>query len=104
MQKAIIPIVYHTAPLAKVLADQLSTDFTQGRLFNMQKAQNKFELLHSSDTIIFGCPTYFGTVNASFKQFMERPLSFWYQQQWKNKLAAAFTISSTVNRDKSNTL
>jgi multimeric flavodoxin WrbA len=62
------------------------------------------EVLHESDTIIFGCPTYFGNVSAEFKRFMEETGKFWYKQLWKDKLAAAFTLSSTTNGDKLNTL
>ncbi len=109
MQKAIISVVYHsskghTEQLAKILAEQMSTDYTQVYLLTVEEAQNNFELLHRSDTIVFGCPTYFGNVSAAFKQFMERTGGFWYKQTWKNKLAAAFTISSTTCGDKLNTL
>lgn len=62
------------------------------------------ELLHHSDTLVFGCPTYMGTVSAEFKKFMEATSKFWYTQTWKNKLAAGFTNSSSLNGDKLNTL
>jgi multimeric flavodoxin WrbA len=109
MQKAIISVVYHsskghTEQLAKVLADQMTTDYSQVHLFTVEEAQDNFELLHNSDTIIFGCPTYFGNVSGAFKQFMEKTAGFWYKQLWKNKLAAAFTMSSTTGGDKLNTL
>lgn len=109
MQRAIISVVYHsskghTAQLARVLSEQMITDYSQVYLFTVEEAQKNFEALHRSDTIVFGCPTYFGNVSASFKQFMEKTGSFWYKQTWKNKLAAAFTISSTTAGDKLNTL
>lgn len=109
MQKAIISVVYHsskghTEQLAKVLAEHLETDYTQVHLLTVEAAQANFQLLHKSDTIVFGCPTNFGNVSAAFKQFMEKTGSFWYKQSWKNKLAAAFTISSTTSGDKLNTL
>lgn len=109
MQKAIISVVYHsskghTAQLARVLAEQLETDYTQVYFLSVEEAQKNFELLHSPDTIVFGSPTYFGNVSAAFKQFMEKTGEFWYKQAWKNKLAAAFTVSSTPCVDKTNTL
>lgn len=109
MQKKIISVVYysskgHTSQLAAVLAEQMTTDYTQVHLLSVEEAVTNFELLHNSDTIVFGSPTYFGNVSAAFKQFMESSGKFWYKQLWKNKLAAGFTISSTANGDKNNTL
>jgi multimeric flavodoxin WrbA len=94
----------HTAQLAKMLAEHMKSDYTTVHLLTVEEAQSNFVLLHNSDTIVFGCPTYFGSVSAAFKQFMETTGGFWYKQTWKNKLAAAFTISSTTNGDKLNTL
>ncbi|MEO7139036.1 MAG: flavodoxin family protein [Ferruginibacter sp.] len=109
MQKIIISVVYHsskghTSQLAAELAQQMTTDYTQVHLLSVEQAVTNFELLHNSDTIVFGSPTYFGNVSAAFKQFMESSGKFWYKQLWKNKLAAGFTISSTANGDKNNTL
>lgn len=109
MQKAIIAVVYHsskghTEQLARVLAEHIATDYTEVHLLPVEEAQDNFELLHNADTIVFGSPTYFGNVSAAFKQFMESSGKFWYKQLWKNKLAAAFTISSSTNGDKNNTL
>ncbi len=109
MQKIIISVVYHsskghTSQLAAELAEQMTTDYTQVHLLSVEEAVTNFELLHNSDTIVFGSPTYFGNVSAAFKQFMESSGKFWYKQLWKNKLAAGFTISSTANGDKNNTL
>lgn len=109
MERAIISVVYHsskghTEQLARVLAEEMSTVYTQVHLLTVEEAQNNFDLLHHSDVIVFGCPTYFGNVSGAFKQFMEKTGGFWYKQVWKNKLAAAFTMSSTTGGDKLNTL
>lgn len=74
------------------------------KLVSTLEAQEKFDLLHQADTLIFGCPTYMGTVSADFKRFMEATSKFWFSQKWKDKLAAGFTNSSTLNGDKLNTL
>ena len=68
------------------------------------KQKKNIDKLHQADTLIFGCPTYMGTISAEFKTFMESTGKFWYKQIWKNKLAAGFTTSSTSNGDKLNTL
>jgi NAD(P)H dehydrogenase (quinone) len=73
-------------------------------MYSTIEAKNNFEQLHQADTLIFGCPTYMGTISAEFKAFMESTGKFWYKQIWKDKLAAGFTISSTCNGDKLNTL
>lgn len=109
MQKAIISIVYHsskghTEQVARVLAEQLNTPYTVARLFSVEETDRHFETLHQSDTIVFGSPTYFGNVSAAFKQFMEKTAVFLYRQLWKNKLAAAFTVSATSGGDKLQTL
>lgn len=108
MQKATISLVYHnnkghTTQSATLLADQMRTPQAKVQLMDVEEAKEDFESLHQSDTIVFGSPTYFGNVSAPFKWFMEATDHFWYKQSWKNKLAAAFTISSTSNSDKSNT-
>ena len=107
MEKLQIAIVYHsgfghTAQLAKLLAAtmQAHSQEVSIHLLNTDDAVNNLELLHNADTILFGSPTYFGSVSAEFKKFMEATSNFWYKQLWKDKLAAGFTNSSTVNGDK----
>jgi multimeric flavodoxin WrbA len=109
MQKAIISIVYHsnhghTEQVANMLAECLRSDQTIINIFHVSSISENWEPLHISDVIIFGSPTYFGNVSADFKSFMERTGSFWYKQCWKNKMAAAFTVSSSTCGDKLNTL
>jgi len=109
MQVATISIVYHsvhghTEQAAKLLADFLESDFTKVHLISVNEVEDRWTDLHQSDAIVFGSPTYFGNVSARFKLFMESTGSFWYQQAWKNKLAAAFTVSSSTGGDKLNTL
>lgn len=109
MQKATISILYHsvfshTAQLSKTIKESIESQYAVAHLIEVSEAALKIELLHSSDTIVFGSPTHFGNVSSAFQRFMEWTWSFWYQQPWKNKLAAGFTVSSTCNGDKLNTL
>ena len=109
MQKAIISVVYHslsghTEQIADILSASLQTDRTEVHLVRTEEAAEKMHLLHASHTIVFGTPTLFGNVAAGFKEFMEATGSFWYKQCWKDKLATGFTLSSTTNGDKLNTL
>ena len=75
-------------------------DIVNGRYKN----DKVINLLDGSDTIIFGAPTYMGGVAAQFKAFADATVGSWYQQKWKNKIAAGFTVSGTPNGDKLNTL
>lgn len=60
--------------------------------------------LHDADAIIFGCPTYMGTVSAGFKRFMDHSGAVWFKQAWQDKLAAGFTNAAGLSGDKLNTL
>ncbi|BAZ39212.1 NADPH-dependent FMN reductase [Calothrix sp. NIES-4101] len=62
------------------------------------------EKLNQADAIIFGSPTYMGGVAAQFKAFVDAASSVWFQQGWKDKLAAGFTHSSSPSGDKQGTL
>ncbi|HJW17626.1 MAG TPA: flavodoxin family protein [Flavisolibacter sp.] len=109
MQKAIISIVYHsqyghTEQAAIQLADLLEANQVEVNAISVGEVYSKWQLLHDSDMIVFGCPTLFGNVSSGFKTFMEETGAFWYRQLWKNKLAAGFTVSSTSGGDKLNTL
>lgn len=60
--------------------------------------------LDAADAIIFGCPTYMGSLSADMKKFMETTSDRWQEQKWADKLAAGFTNSGSRNGDKHNTL
>jgi len=60
--------------------------------------------LNAADAIIFGSPTYMGTVTWQFKKFLDASSKPWFTQAWKNKIAAGFTNSATMNGDKLSTL
>jgi NAD(P)H dehydrogenase (quinone) len=68
------------------------------------KSDTVINQLDESDAIIFGAPTYMGGVAAQFKAFADATVGSWYQQKWRNKIAAGFTVSGTPNGDKLNTL
>jgi NAD(P)H dehydrogenase (quinone) len=63
-----------------------------------------WELLNEADAIIFGAPTYMGTVSWQFKKFADASSKPWFAQQWKDKVAGGFTNSAGMNGDKFNTL
>jgi multimeric flavodoxin WrbA len=63
-----------------------------------------WETLDGADAIVFGCPTYMGSVSAGLKTFMEATSGRWMEGKWADKLAAGFTNSGSQNGDKQNTL
>jgi len=63
-----------------------------------------WEQLAAADAIIFGSPTYMGSVSWQFKKFADASSRPWYAQQWKDKIAAGFTCSAGMSGDKLHTL
>ncbi|MBI2771470.1 MAG: flavodoxin family protein [Burkholderiales bacterium] len=103
-----IAIVYHsgyghTQRMAQAVADgaagQLIAIDADGNL-----PEGGWEQLKAADAIIFGSPTYMGTVSWQFKKFADASSKPWFSQEWKDKLAAGFTNSAGMNGDKQGTL
>jgi multimeric flavodoxin WrbA len=63
-----------------------------------------WETLNKADAIIFGSPTYMGSVSWQFKKFADASSKAWFTQAWKDKIFAGFTNSATMNGDKHSTL
>ena len=60
--------------------------------------------LDAADAIIFGSPTYMGTVSWQFKKFADATSKAWFTQKWKDKIFGGFTNSASMNGDKQTTL
>jgi NAD(P)H dehydrogenase (quinone) len=60
--------------------------------------------LGKADAIVFGSPTYMGSVSWQFKKFADATSKAWFTQDWKDKLFAGFTNSASMNGDKHSTL
>jgi NAD(P)H dehydrogenase (quinone) len=93
----------HTKRMAEAVAEgaggELVAIDAEGNLTEAQWAT-----LGAADAIIFGSPTYMGSVSWQFKKFADASSKPWYSQAWKNKIAAGFTNSATMNGDKHSTL
>ncbi len=63
-----------------------------------------WEQLQAAKTIVFGSPTYMGSVSWQFKKFADASSKAWFTGEWKDKLAAGFTNSASMNGDKLSTL
>ena len=78
----------------------VGADIAEGRW----KGDEILESLDAADAIIFGCPTYMGSVSAQMKAFLDATLQRWTSRAWVDKVAAGFTVSSTPSGDKLNAL
>jgi len=105
-----VSIVYHSGyGHTKVIAEAVARGAggipgTDAQLVPVEEVAQHWERLDASDAIVFGTPTYMGTVSAPFKTFMDASANVWFEQKWKDKLAAGFTNSGSPSGDKLNTL
>jgi len=67
-------------------------------------SDSDWETLNKADAIIFGSPTYMGSVSWQFKKFADASSKAWFTQAWKDKIFAGFTNSATMNGDEHSTL
>ena len=63
-----------------------------------------WDTLASAQAIVFGSPTYMGGPSWQFKKFADASSKPWFGQVWKDKLAAGFTNSASINGDKLSSL
>ncbi len=63
-----------------------------------------FEAIGEATAIIYGSPTYMGGPSWQFKRFADATSKVWIMQSWKDKLAAGFTNSASLNGDKGSTI
>ena len=93
----------HTAKVAEAVAQGsggtlLAID-AEGNL-----PEGGWEQIAAAKAVIFGSPTYMGGVSWQFKKFADASSKPWFSQVWRNKVAAGFTNSATLNGDKGSTI
>ena len=93
----------HTQRMAQAVAEGSGAELVaidaEGNL-----PQGGWEILDAADAIIFGSPTYMGSVSWQFKKFADASSKPWFTQAWKDKLFGGFTNSASMNGDKHSTL
>jgi NAD(P)H dehydrogenase (quinone) len=103
-----IVIVYHsgyghTTKIAEAIASTSGANLlaidAEGNL-----PDGGWETLAAADMIVFGSPTYMGSVSWQFKKFADASSKPWFMKVWRNKLAAGFSNSATINGDKFSTI
>ncbi len=101
-----ISIIYHSRfhTLEKiaheVLRGVLSVDAVSATIISVADAVDRIDEINTSDAIIFGSPTYFGSISSEMKAFFDSTSQLWSQKKWCNKIAAGFTHSTSLNGDK----
>jgi len=104
-----IAIVYHSGKgHTEMIAQHVAKGAAENsqihtRLLKVEDIEDP-KILNSADAIIFGAPTYMGSLSAPFKAFMDATSTLWYTHDWCDKLAAGFTNSHSMSGDKLNSL
>jgi multimeric flavodoxin WrbA len=105
-----IAVVYHsgyghTEVIAKaVYKGTLEIKGTESKLIKVNPEgkipEESWQILEKSDAIIFGAPTYMGSLSGPFKMFIDTTSKIFFEQKWKNKVAGGFTNSGGLSGDK----
>lgn len=104
-----IAIVYHsgyghTAKVAEHVRKGAAIPGAEVRLYKAEDfadpESGPWAELARADAILFGAPTYMGSVSAGMKQFMDASSKVWFTRGWENKIAAGFTNSGSLSGDK----
>lgn len=108
----------HTAAIAKSIVDGAASvdGVGEGNValvdvtglaapdFETKAYESAWDVLFEADAIVFGSPTYMGTISGPFKMFMDATSAAWFGQRWKDVVAGGFTCSASYAGDKVNTL
>lgn len=103
-----VAIVYHsgyghTQKQAEAVAEGVArVAGAKALLIPVAEAEARVAELNAADAIVFGSPTYMGSVSGPFKTWMDGTSKVW--GKWNGKLAAGFTNSASQSGDKLNTL
>lgn len=103
----VVAVVYHsgyghTQKQAEAVADGAAAAGARVLLLPIAEAEARIDDLNAADAIVFGSPTYMGSVSGPFKTWMDATSKVW--GKWDGKLAAGFTNSASQSGDKLNTL
>ncbi|ALH95402.1 flavodoxin family protein [Acinetobacter equi] len=98
-----LAIVYHspyghTQKVAEWIAQGALTSLQRVVVMNVESVD--WDYLDVADAIVFGCPTYMGSLSAAMKLFMEQSSKRWLARTWQGKLAAGFTNGGGLSGDK----
>ncbi|MEJ6392396.1 flavodoxin family protein [Gymnodinialimonas sp. 2305UL16-5] len=88
----------HTAKLAQAIADGAG----HARAIDIEAmSEADWAAMDAASAIVFGAPTYMGSVAARYSAFLEDAAGpRWMELAWADKLAGGFTVASHGSGDK----
>lgn len=98
-----IAIVYHspfghTAKVASYIAQGIEK--VGVTVHKMDIEHIDWDILDQADAIVFGSPTYMGSVTGPFKMFMDSTSKRWKNRDWQGSSLPHFTNSGGLSGDK----
>ena len=103
---SLIVILYHsqsghTEQQAQAVARGIDrVQGAQARLMKVDQVEERAQELDDADAIIFGSPTFMGSLSAEMKRIFEWSSGRWAKGLWRNKIAAGFSNSGAQAGDK----
>lgn len=102
MSKAVV--VYFSGYGHTKRVAQAAAEGAQASLIEIDSEGNipeaAWDLLDQAQSILFGAPTYMGSVPWQFKKFADATSKKWFVRQWQDKVFGGFTNSASLNGDK----
>lgn len=104
-----VAIVYfsgygHTERMAKAIVEGAEKAGAEVTLLDAADAEPDDAALEDAHAIVFGSPTYMGSVGGVMESFFDKTSKLWFEQKWKDKIAGGFTNSGNLSGDKVTTL
>lgn len=91
----------HTARVAGAIAEGAGG----ARLIDVEAmGAADWTALDGAEAVVFGSPTYMGSVAARYEQFLEEAAERWDELPWADRIAAGFTVATYPSGDKLSTL
>lgn len=95
----------HTAQLADAIATGAGQGDATAHCIDIESiTDTDWSLLDGAQAIVFGAPTYMGSVPARYGIFLEKAGERWMEQGWQDKVAGGFTVATFGSGDKLATL
>lgn len=89
----------HTKRVAELVAEGAQAEQIEINE-NGDITEDDWAILNAADAIIFGAPTYMGSVPWQFKKFADATSKAWFTRAWQDKVFGGFTNSASLNGDK----
>ncbi|WP_299151143.1 flavodoxin family protein [uncultured Tateyamaria sp.] len=95
----------HTAQIATAIAKGADRQGATSHIIDIEQITARdWANLDRADAILFGAPTYMGSVAAAYAAFLEEAGGRWMDQTWADKVAGGFTVATFGSGDKLATL